>query len=140
MAVIPEQNLDRLRAAGLLISEPFVPNHVAFPDGVIVAKPAAVAGHSLPDYEAWWGFPDGILLDAPGLWLHSDGSKWFVTSHDYVPGPGPGDFVNVWDSPEEAVTDILDFYFGSPARMDVKRRARVRGNANPEAPPDRPRD
>jgi hypothetical protein len=123
VAVISEQHLDRLRAAGLLVSEPFVPDHIAFPDGVIVAKPASVAGHSLPGYEARWG-PGGVLLDAPGLWLHSDDSKWFVTSHELIPGPGPGDFVNVWDTPEEAVADILDFYFGSSARMDVKRKAR----------------
>jgi hypothetical protein len=123
MAVIPEQHLDRLREVGLLISEAFVPNHVAFPDGVIVAKPASVEGHSLPGYEAWWGMIDDVMLDAPGLLFHSDGRKWFVTSHDFVPGPGPGDFVNEWDSPEEAVADILDFYFGSPARMDFKRQA-----------------
>jgi len=123
MAVIPEQYLDRLCAAGLLISEPFVPNHVAFSDGVIVAKPASVAGHSLPEFEGWWGV-SGVMIDAPRLLLHCDGSKWFVTSHDYIPGPGPGDFVNKWATPEEAVTDILDFYFGSPARMDIKRRAR----------------
>jgi hypothetical protein len=122
VAVIPVRHLDRLRAAGLLISEPFVPGHVAFPDGVVVAKPASLPGHSLPGYEAWWGM-SGVRLDAPGLYFHSDGSKWFVTSHDYVPGPGPGDFVNVWNTPEQAVADILDFYFGSPNRMDVKRRA-----------------
>jgi len=79
MAVIPEQYLERLRAVGLVISDPFVPDHVAFPDGVIVAKPASVVGHSLPGYEAWWGAAGSscVLLDAPGLWLHSDGSKWF---------------------------------------------------------------
>jgi hypothetical protein len=98
----------------------FVPGHVAFPDGVTVVKPAAVAGHSLPGLaEASGGF-----LDAPGLYLHGDGGRWFVTSHDYVPGPGPGDFVNEWATPEEAVADVLDFYFGSPARMEIKRQAR----------------
>ena len=67
MAAIPEQHLARLRAAGLLISEPFVPNHVAFPDGVIVSKPATVAGHSLPGYEAWWG-SNGVRLDIGVIW------------------------------------------------------------------------
>jgi len=123
MAAIPEQHLDRFRSAGLLVSDPFVPDQVAFPDGVIVSKPASVAGHSLPDYECYWE-PTGELLDAPGLWLHCHGGRWFVTSHDYVPVPGPGDFVNEWATPEEAVADVLDFYFGSPARMDVKRQAR----------------
>lgn len=118
MAVISEYHLNQLRAAGLLISEPFVPDHVAFPDGVIVAKPATVPGHSLPGYEAHW---ENVVLDSPGLWFHSDGDTWYVTSHDYIPGPGPGDFVNEWKIPEEAVADIIDFYFGSPARMEMKR-------------------
>lgn len=128
--IIAEPYLERLRAAGLLVSEPFVPGHVAFPDGVTVAKPASVEGHSLPGHEAWWG-TGHVKLDAPPLWLHSDGDKWFVTCHEYVPGPGPGDFVNAWSTPEEAVADILDFYFGNPARMDVKRQARRRSSHSP---------
>jgi hypothetical protein len=122
VATIPEQHLDRLRVAGLLTSEQFPPKHVAFPDGVFVGKPALVLGHYLPGYKFWWGL-DGPMLDAPGLWLHSDGGRWFVTSHDYVPGPGPGDFVNEWATPEEAVADVLDFYFGNSDRMDIKRQA-----------------
>jgi hypothetical protein len=61
------------------------------------------------------------------LWTHrapaffDPGSgKWVVTVHEYIPGPGPGDFVNVWDTPEEAVADILDYLLGDPARMRVK--------------------
>jgi hypothetical protein len=122
MAAIPESALDRLRAAGLLVSEPFVSDHRAFPDGVTVCKPASVPGHSIAGYECYWGM-DGPLIDAPGLRLHTDGVTWFVTSDDYIPGPGPGDFVNIWSTVDEAVSDILDFYFGSPARMDVKRAA-----------------
>ncbi len=122
MAAIPESYLDALRAAGLLVSDPYVPTHVASPDGVLVCKPASAAGHSLPNYELYWE-PEGVLIDAPGLRLHSDGERWFVRCHEYVPGPGPGDFRNEWGTPEEAVADVLDFYFGSPVRMDVKRRA-----------------
>ena len=127
MSVIPEQYLDRLRAAGLLVSEPFVHNHVAYPDGVIIGKPASLRGHSIPGYECWWGGDGGCdlgaMLDAPGLRFHSDGGKWFVTAHECIPGPGPGDFVNEWGTADEAVADILDFYFGGAARMDAYRQA-----------------
>lgn len=40
--------------------------------------------------------------------------------------PGPGDFLNEWNSPEEAVQDILDFYFGNPDRMEMKAKARIK--------------
>jgi hypothetical protein len=121
--LIPAAYLDQLRAAGLLVGDPFPPDHVAFPDGVDVAKPARAGGHSLPEYCAYWA-PNGSLLDAPAVTLHADGSHWCVTSWDYVPGPGPGDFVDRWNTPEEAVADILDFYFGDPARMEAKRERR----------------
>ncbi len=117
----PQEYLHRLCDAELLVSEPFISDHAAFPDGVTIAKPAAIKGHSLPEYKAWWDV-DGPVLDAPSLFLHANSGRWFVTSHDYVPGPGPGDFVNDWATPEEAIADVLDFYFGSPTRMNAKHR------------------
>ncbi len=118
---IPKALLATLRAAGLLVSEYFVPNHVMFPDGVIVCKPASVRGNCIPGYQASWGL-DGTTVDAPDLKLHYNGAKWVVTSLDYVPGPGPGDFVTEWDTPEQAVADILSFFFVDSSRMEVKRK------------------
>ena len=128
MATIGARHIERLRSTGLVVSEPFVPDHYGFPGGVVVGKPAAVPGHSLPDFEFGWCEADGseIMLDAPILYLHSDGRYWLVTSHDYVPGPGPGDFVTSWATPEEAIADIMDFFFGAPDRMDAKRRDRAK--------------
>ena len=120
---IPECHLTTLRAAGLLVSEPFVAGHSAFPDGVVVAKPRDLAGNGMADYECIWGEDMVTVLDAPSLFFHFDGSDWVVTSHDFIPGPGPGDFVDTWGRPEDAVADIIDFFLGDPSRMDVKRRA-----------------
>ena len=119
--LIPETYLARLRSAGLLISDPFVPTHVAYPDGVIVGKPVKAFGNTVPGLERGWGL-DGPSLDAPAVEFHYDAArdKWVVTSWDYIPGPGPGDFVNEWRSGDEAVADILDFYFGDPLRMSLK--------------------
>jgi hypothetical protein len=118
---VPEHCLNRLRAAGLLVSEPYVPNHVAWPDGVAVGKPESVRGNCIPGTKAYWG-ASGPVVDAPCPCLHFDSrsGKWVVTVHEYIPGPGPGDFVNVWDTPEEAVADILDYLLGDAARMRVK--------------------
>ncbi len=125
MAMIAEHHLERLRASGLLVSSPFVSDHVGFPDGVSIAKPNTVKGNSLPDWEWRWGTTDTIL-DAPILWFHRDNQKWIVTCQEYVPTPGPGDFVNQWDSAEDALADILDYYFGNPARMEIKRKEWVK--------------
>jgi hypothetical protein len=45
------------------------------------------------------------------------GGRWVIDAVDHVPGPGPGDFVDRRDTPEEAVADILEFFFGDPRRM-----------------------
>jgi hypothetical protein len=63
----------------------------------------------------------GVIVDAPCPWLHFADGRWVVTVHEYVPGPGPGDFVNRWATCEEAVADILDYLLGDPSRTSVKR-------------------
>src|SRR4051812_34838436 len=124
--MVPEYCLDRLRVAGLLVSEPYIPNHLAFPDGVAVGKPSDVPGNGIAEYEGHWGAA-GRVVDAPCPILHYDAAagRWVVTVHTYIPGPGPGDFVNEWGTPAEAVVDILDYLLGDPARMRVKQRARA---------------
>lgn len=120
--IIPSHYLDRLRAAGLLVSEPFISTHLSFPDGHSVGKPQSVGGNSIPGFEAFWG-DENILLDAPAVFFHATDDHWIVTAQEYMPGPGPGDFTHCFTTPDEAVADILDFYFGDPARIALYRQA-----------------
>jgi hypothetical protein len=41
-----------------------------------------------------------------------------VFSSECIPGPGSGDFQNKHLSGDAAIADILDFFFGSPERMN----------------------
>jgi hypothetical protein len=115
---IPKHCLDQLLAAGLLVSKPYI----AARGGVTVAKPATVPGNSIPGYECHWGWSEGIIIDAPCVGLQYEAKQWVVTVHEYIPGPGPGDFVNRWDTPEQAVADVLDYLLGDPVRMQIKQR------------------
>lgn len=119
---VPERCLDRLRAVGLLVSEPYVPNHIAFPDGVIIGKPNSVVGNCIAGMETHFGI-DETIVDAPCPRLHYSEGRWVVTVHEYVPGPGPGDFVNSWPTADEAVVDIIEYLLGNPERMRVKQQA-----------------
>ena len=65
-----------------------------------------------------------VEFDAPPVRLWFDGEVWVVLAEEYCPGPGPGDFLDEWNTPEEAVEDILSFYFGDPERMRAKADAR----------------
>ena len=105
--------------AGLFVSEPNPSDH-ALPDAVLVGKPTAIKGNSIEGYKTGY---DGLPMDAPMVWLYCTGDTWGVWSQECAPKMGPGDFENLWKTPEEAVDDILDFYLGSPDRMRAKEAA-----------------
>jgi hypothetical protein len=120
MPLIDEKYLNQLRAAGLHVSHPFQ----AFLSGVWVCKPTATPGHNMP------GFSGGYMnlgdeppcpdIDAPMLAFYFSNDTWKVHGQDCSGEMGPADFIDEWTTPEEAVQDILDFYFGDPTRMARK--------------------
>jgi hypothetical protein len=59
-------------------------------------------------------------IDAPMLKFLFANDTWQVHGQDCAGGMGPADFIDEWSTPEEAVQDILDFYFGDPTRMARK--------------------
>ncbi|MCB9469966.1 MAG: hypothetical protein H6677_16970 [Candidatus Obscuribacterales bacterium] len=125
MSKIEQKYLEKLRTSGLHVSHT-IP---AFNDGVWVGKPVTTRGNSIQGYEPGYivigDDPLPPKMDAPMLKFHKTKTEtWMVRGDDYVGGPGPGDFNNEWNTPEEAIEDILDFYFGDPARMRAKAEGR----------------
>jgi len=116
---LPDKIIDILLARGLLVGDPFSEGHVAWPLGRSIGKPISAGGYSLPEYECHWSNGEGedVVVDAPVLQLHFSEGRWHVTVHEYEPGPGPGDFVHGYSTIDQAVEDIIDYYFGDPARM-----------------------
>jgi hypothetical protein len=128
MAKIQEKYLQQLRDAGLFVSSAYSPTH-AWPDGVRVGKPTSTPGNSIPDFETGYiVLGDAPLppdMDAPMVVLCWSGDLWRVYGQDSAGGMTPADFVNEWSSPDEAIRDILAFYFGDPRRMKAKAQART---------------
>lgn len=120
MPTIPEKNLQQLRDAGLHVSS----SRPALCDGVWVCKPLTTRGNNIPGFEDGYIALEGEIpcpdIDAPMLrfYFHNDG--WNVNGQDCAGGKGPADFINIWPTAEEAVKDILDFFFGDPSRMAKK--------------------
>jgi len=119
---IPDNIIDLLQSRGLLVGDPFPEGHIAWPLGRSIGKPMSKGGNSLPEYECHWSIGDGeeVIVDAPVTQLHFSEGFWHVTVHEYVPGPGPGDFVHSHSTIDLAVQDIIDYYFGDPSRIRVK--------------------
>ena len=121
MAEINEKYLNILLEAGLHVSPPLP----AFRNGVFVGKPVSTPGHSIaglnPSYIELEAKSLPPKMDAPLLKFYVDiENNWMVCGDDYAGKRGPGDFINIWETPEEAIEDILDFYFGNPSRMLAK--------------------
>ncbi len=125
MAKIPDQHIEQLKQAGLFVSNPWPSNHV-MADHVDIGKPSSVKGNSIPGFERSYGLERSQKFDAPLIKLFLDGDTWIVRAMDHSPVPGPGDFLNEWKTGEEAVEDILGFYFGSPERMKAKAEAKAK--------------
>jgi len=122
--MIEEQYLEQLRSAGLFVSHP-IP---AFSGGYWICKPTTTMGNNAPGLE--FGFislepePPCPEIDAPMLKFIFRNEEWIVDGQDCAGGMGPADFIDKWATPEEAVKDILDFYFGDPSRMRKKAEQR----------------
>jgi len=123
LSKIDENYLKRLRDAGLFVSEPFSEGH-GWEDGVRVGKPAQIQGNSIPNYQGGYiTIGEEIQppeMDAPFVVLLSRNEGWIVRAQECIPQPGMGDFINVWKTADEAIQDILDFFFGNPDRMNLK--------------------
>ncbi|CAN5733837.1 hypothetical protein BH10CYA1_BH10CYA1_34010 [soil metagenome] len=119
--MIEEKYLEQLRAAGLYVSHP-IP---AFRGGFWICKPVATPGNNIPGFN-FSGYislepnPQCPDIDAPMLKFMFLNDCWQVHGQDCSGGLGPADFIDEWSTPSEAVEDILDFFFGEPARMNAK--------------------
>jgi hypothetical protein len=115
-----QRQIARLTSAGLNVSGPdeYPAEHELF---FSISKPKTTPGNTIPSKEVWYGLAqeDDRDTDAPSLRLTTDNGRWIVSHSAHIPGPGPGDFSHTYDRLEEAVGDVLDFYFGDSARMKV---------------------
>lgn len=116
---IDPKNLSKLKNAGLHVSPPVA----AYNGGIWIKKPIDIKGHHIPQYESSYvsfdeSPDDQPESDAPMLMFYRDKSKWVVDGkRSSGKELGPGEFINEWATPEEAIEDILDFYFGDSSRM-----------------------
>jgi hypothetical protein len=103
MIDIPAEYLQILRSAGLY---------------------AEAKAHVVLVYQSCHQVDGNTVIDGPPLEVSRDGEDW-VVAHNHWIGRGasrPPDFRNHWKTPQEAMADILGFYFGDPGRIEACRR------------------
>ena len=123
-------SIKQLRDRGLFISgvPVFRPDHVCYPNGYVVIKPTITLGNSLPGYEMMFhnNKGDECLSDAPRVILFRNFDKWKIVVHEYIPGPGPGDFEEQFDSQDRAVEAVKRYFFEPNSFFSAALRARHR--------------
>jgi hypothetical protein len=109
----------RLRDAGLVISES--EDHERY----LMYRPTSVPGNRRVEYEREFLYGPTLIeiamLDAPlGSLSYLRGQAqpgWVFRVWEWAPGPGPGDFENLYPTLSAAVEAVLEYYFGDPAWM-----------------------
>lgn len=108
--LIKEEEVSILREKGLSVTQLFPENHV-YSGGYSICKPIEVIGNSLPNYKLVFG-SENKETDAPCSVFFQSKGKYIFTVWEFIPGPGPGDFWKSFNTPQEAVEAILEYYFG----------------------------
>lgn len=113
--LLSEGAIIRMRERGVHVTDkPFFPEqHVAYPYGYIVIKPVAAGGNSIPGHISHFTDIKGTdsHSDMPAIKLYKEGLNWKISVHEYAPGPGPGDFDLVCGMEDQAVNEILHYFF-----------------------------
>lgn len=120
LQVKEQRQIDLLKANGLVVEriESGGSRH-----GFYVCKPEEVAGNKVPGQRpVKWR---SLQTDALIALLHPNREEWVLHVEcpwaSWAPGPQAGPFYicNNHASLANAVTDVLDYYFGDPNRMDL---------------------
>lgn len=115
-----QEAVSELKKQGLLVQ---FQETGPFANGYIIAKPKSTLGNKREDSEFVLNITtevgrDKILCDGPSTRLYPKDGKWIFELWEFMPGPGPGDFRVEFASITDAVSAILDYYFGDPSKMN----------------------
>lgn len=116
MMGIPQKYVELLKLKGLHVCEPFPVPHI-WAGGARIGKPSTTHGNSIKGFDSFVG---SEKTDATSIILYEREGTWFVLAQEHVPMPAADDFENRWNTIDDAIVDILDFYFGDPSRMLLK--------------------
>jgi hypothetical protein len=88
---------------------------------ITIHKPAGVGGNNIPGWKSIpvitkisddWDNTVEYRSDSPLLHLRFDQNRFFVHHHNWIPGPGPGDFSLDFETEQQAIDFIISYYFG----------------------------
>lgn len=104
----------------------FPPNHVAYPSGYIAILPSQIDGNRILGMEGHYAssrYKEDAVTNMPSLTLWGDNNAWHICVAQYVPGPGPGDFLEQFETEAEAIAGAIHYFFEPNQHVDAANAA-----------------
>ncbi len=79
----------------------------------LVLKPSGTPGNAIPGRQGWFKNEAGeqVFSDAPAVHVSPVEGEWEMRVHEWVPGPGPGDFRKRVASEQELLIALETYFF-----------------------------
>lgn len=116
-ARLSHQLISEIKSKGLIVDDHpfFAKDHSGWPSGYLISKPRDVTGNRLPVWEEISKDNSGydIACDMPTMTIWKTAQGHQIEVHNFVPGPGPGDFQMSFESDDAVLASILNYYFNA---------------------------
>ena len=90
----------------------FPEERIAWPAGYLVCKSSSVKGNGHDSYDFMFdGNSVKMKSDSPAIVIWNKDGKTHIEVSEYVPGPGPSDFIESFETEYDAVERILRYFF-----------------------------
>ena len=112
--LLPPEFIQQLGEHGLFIDDkPFYGSTHSYPSGYLVFLPEGKIGNRLEKTATIFDDTNGVEARTfmPPIIIWGDGGVWNMQVHRYIPGPGPGDFSEAFDSLDGVFASILSYCF-----------------------------
>ena len=105
-SALTDETLLKIRSKGLSVLSMHRGNY-------LVLKPFRTQGNSIPGRQVWFKNEAGEeeFSDAPSVEIWPIEAGWEMRVHEWVPGPGPGDFRRRVPSENALIADLDTYFF-----------------------------
>ncbi len=113
--------VNKLKSAGLFLNARGTSKPCE--NGYTIAKPKQARGNTRKNWEVLIVVKGGpkwhkVRCDAPISYLYPKNNKWIFRVGEFTSSVEYGDFEEEFASIDDAVSAVLDYYFGNPSKMN----------------------
>ncbi|MBM7419262.1 MULTISPECIES: hypothetical protein [Chryseobacterium] len=117
--MLDKENIEKLKSKGLKISGDKK-------NKISIIKPKGLSGNFLPENNRSKILisleDENLYSDCPIIWISKNKNNFSATCWDWVPGSGPGDFDIDFDSEDELIKFLINYYFEKNEYFEARKK------------------